>query len=613
MKKYTFPRYTVPEYIGSCLEFLTPPEDISVSEWAARYRVLDEKSSNMPGLWKNAVTPYLQGLMDEFTNWETEEIVFCKPTQVGGTEAMHNMIGYCIDQDPAPTMIVYPTGQLAESTSDIRLRPMIKACPTLNSKFRERDSSKLELHFSNMYISLTGSESPSGLASKPIRYLFMDEIDKYPAASRKEADPISLAEERTKTFSNRKIYKCSTPTVRTGQIWKAKEAADIEKHFFIPCPHCGEFIELKFSQIKWPGKESGLSGADRAELAVYVCQNCGAVISDAQKASALRRGRWQNVRENAKCSRSVAFWLNTLYSPFTRFSEIAKKFILSKDDIESLHNFTNSWLAEPWEDTKLKTNAEIVLERQTELAEFIVPDWTKLLTAGIDVQENCLYYSIRAWGDYLTSQNITHGQAFSFAEITKIMNLEYRKSDGTPMIVDLALMDSGDQTDDVYDFAAQNNDWCLPCKGTSTMLNHYKISSVNKTGSRAYGMRLVLVDGGKYKDMIASRMRKDNGRGSWMVYNGCDLEYAEQVTAEHKVSSRNGNGQTVTRWELKTSHAANHYLDTEVYAMAAADVLGVRNLFLQNQEQPEEKPKQEVPKTVDAGSQDDWLNGGSWL
>ena len=72
----------------------------------------------------------------------------------------------------------------------------------------------------------------------------------------------------------------------------------------------------------------------------------------------------------------------------------------SKDDPELLHNFTNSWLAEPWEDTKLKTNAELVMERQTETPEWTLPPWTKLITGGIDVQENCLYWTIRAWGDY---------------------------------------------------------------------------------------------------------------------------------------------------------------------------------------------------------------------
>lgn len=98
--------------------------------------------------------------------------------------------------------------------------------------------------------------------------------------------------------------------------------------------------------------------------------------------------------------------------------------------------------------------------------------------------------------------------------------------------------------------------------------------------------------------MIASRMRKPNGKGSWMVYKDTDLEYCEQVTAEHKVVERNANGRETQRWVLKTSHADNHYLDTEVYAMAAADVRGVRTLFLQNGNE------QEAPPTMPPANQE---------
>lgn len=610
MARNPFRRYEVTEYQKEALKFLKPPEDITVSEWADKYRILDAKTSAMPGPWRTEQTPYLKGIMDEFNNYETEEIVYIKPTQVGGTECLQNMAGYIIQQDPAPTMIVYPTDKLAESISENRLQPMIKAAPTLKKRFLENESSKLELQFDGMYLTLAGSNSPSSLASKAIRFLFLDEVDKYPGASKKEADPISLARERTKTFHNRKIFITSTPTLKTGHIWKAKEDADIEKHFFVPCPHCGEYIEFKWKQVHFP-KEEGMSLADRAEFASYVCQECGCVITDQDKPDMLRLGEWRTVKQNTKFVRKVAFWMNTLYSPFVRFSEVVKEFLKSKDDPEQLQNFVNSWLAEPWEDTKLKTNADLVMERQTEYEELVVPDWAKMLTGGVDVQENCLYWTIRAWGSYLTSQNIAHGQAFSFQEVERVMNLEYQMPDGTPMVVALALIDSGYNADLVYDFCVSNSDWALPSKGSSNpMLSHYKMSTVNKTDSRAFGMNLVLVDTGKYKDMIAGRMKKKNGSGSWMVYAGCDREYAEQVTAEHKVNVKMGNGKVKQEWQLKTSHADNHYLDCEVYALAAADALGVRSLYLNVvKEEPQVKQeKQYAPE-------ESWISQheGNWV
>ena len=208
---------------------------------------------------------------------------------------------------------------------------------------------------------------------------------------------------------------------------------------------------------------------------------------------------------------------------------------------------------------------------------------------------------IRAWGDYITSQNIAHGQAYSFRDIERIMNLKFQMKDGTEMVPALTLIDSGNDADAVYDFCANNSDWALPCKGASNpMLSHYKLSKINKTDSRAYGMNLVMVDGGKYKDMISGRMQRENGSGSWMVYKECDMEYAEQVTAEHKINIRTGNGKKRLAWVPKTSHADNHYLDCEVYAMAAADIMGVRTFHLseiedhgkteyEEQQPPEEK------------------------
>lgn len=589
---------------------LKTPEKLTVSQWAEKYRILDE-SSNFSGRWSNDVTPYLVGIMDAFNDPYVQEINFCKPTQVGGTEAMLNMLGWIIMSNPSPTMIVYPSDDLAKDTSNDRLKPSLTKTPEINERFYPNSSKELNLKFRGMKIYLRGSGSPGKLASKAIKYLFFDEIDKMDGASKKEASPYNLAKERTRTFTySKKIYTCSTPTLKTNYVWQIHEEADEQRQYFVPCPHCGEYITFAFKQIKFPSEE-GMSNEERAEQAVYVCQECGCLITDKDKIKMLRRGEWRDTKKTCEGKpRKVSFWLNALYSRFLTWKEIAMEFLDSKEDPEKLQNFVNSWLAEPWEDTRLRTNADLVLEHQTQTKEFVVPDWAKMLTAGVDVQENCLYWTIRAWGDFLTSQNISHGQAFSFTELERIMNLEYRTEDGSPMVISLALIDSGYNADSVYDFCVENSEWALPSKGSSNpMLSHYKMSTINKAGSKAYGMNLVLIDTGKYKDMIAGRMRKPSGSGSWMVYSGCDREYAEQVTAEHKVNVRTNNGKLKQEWVQKTTHADNHYLDCEVYAMAAADLMGVRSLYLT---EIEEKPKdKEEPYTPE----ESWIrqNEGNWL
>lgn len=585
---------------------LNREDRLKVSEWAAKYREIDV--SAIKGRWSNDVTPFLVEIMDSVNDPYVEQVNIVKGAQLGGTEALINILLWIIDTKPSPTMIVYPDEELAKDTSTDRLKPAFNKCESVRNKFLENNSKELNLRFKGMNLYLRGSKSPSKLASKPVRYLIFDETDKMDGASKKEASPYSLAVERTKTYKHtRKIITCSTPTLKTNYTWRFHELFDEQRQYFVPCPHCNEMIKLEFGQIIFDKNEDNkLTNDERSKTARYVCQECGSVILDKDKPSMLKKGEWRAVKKKGQGrARSISYQIGSIYSIFVSWSDMAKKFLDTKDDPEEFQDFVNSWLGEPWEDTKLKTSAELVLDRQTNIEQFIVPSWTKMLTGGVDVQENCLYWTIRAWGDYITSQNIAHGQAQSFEDIERIMNMSYAKETGEQMMIQLCLVDSGDQTDMVYDFCYYNSDWAYPVKGSSNgMLSHYKLSTVNKPGTKEQGMTLVLVDGGKYKDMIAGRMRKENGRGSWMVYKECDMEYAQQVTAEHKVTVNK-----VLKWIPKTSHADNHYLDCEVYAFAAADILGVRSLYLQNEQQERQKAddSQYTPEETWIENNEKWI------
>lgn len=585
---------------------LQPKEILTVSKWAEKYRILDD-NSNLAGKWSNNITPYLIEIMDSLNDTDIRKVFFCKASQIGGTSAMVNMLCYIIMQSPAPTMIVYPSDDLAKDISNDNLKPTFRMIPEIKKIFMENSSKELKLKFKTMLLYLRGAGSPAKLASKPIKYLFFDEIDKMGGASKKEASPYNLALERTKTYKpQEKVFACSTPTLKTNYIWDLHESADEVRHYFVKCPHCNEWIEFKFKQIIFDKDENeSMSIYERANTAIYICQECGCEIKDIDKPKLLREGKWKAVKKRGiGKAKSVGFWISSLYSIFLKWSDIVEEFLKSYKDPEKLQNFTNSWLGEPWEDTKLKTTENLVLERQTDLEEFIIPAWAKIITAGVDIQETSLYYTIRAFGDYTTSQNITHGQVLSFGEIERIMNREWKTENGDTMYVQLALIDSGYQADDTYDFCINNSDWALPVKGVSNpMDNRYKISKVDKQGSRAYGMQLVLVDGSKFKDSIAARMQRENGIGSWMVYKGCDNEYAKQVTSEHKVIVKGGNGTKKLRWVQKYSHANNHYLDCEVYSMAAAEILGVRQLHLESTED-EIKSKND---TQDNNKEEEWI------
>lgn len=549
--------------------------------------------------------------MDAFTDPDIEEIIFVKPTQVGGTEALNNIVGYIIAQDPSPALIVYPTLDLAEFTSKNRLQPMINLCPELRQRYQDGDSKILELQFDGMYAVLSGANSPASLASRPIRYLLMDEVDKFPVNSGKEADPRSLARERTKTFAhNKKIFQTSTPTRRTGPIWQEWENADDQRRFYVPCPHCGHSQTLRFKQIKWP--KTAKKPEEVQVTAYYECEQCQGIITDGHKPGMLKAGQWRS--EKGPGTKKTAFHMNAIYSPWVRFGDVAAEFKRSKDFPELLMNFVNSWLAEPWENTEVKMNSDKVLERQSGYEEGVVPDGTILITGGVDVQKHYFIWTIRGWGISMTSWNIAHGLADTWDDVEKIMNTTLMDRLGKVFMVNLCGVDSGDKTDEVYDFCAMNQDWAVPVKGSSTpLLSRYRISTIDKVDSKAYGLRLYLVDGAQYKDMIAGRLNRPNGTGSWMVYQGCDQEYAEQLCSEEKVLEKKRNGRQVEVWRPKSSHAANHYLDAEVYAALAADLLHVRYLNIPPEETHKPEPRTEAQNNF-LKTGESWLkNKGGWL
>lgn len=436
----------------------------------------------------------------------------------------------------------------------------------------------------------------------------MDEVDKYPKSAGKEADPRSLAKERTKTFPfNKKIMQTSTPTVRTGPIWKAWESADVQLEYYVPCPHCGQYQTFKFKQVKFDKSQDAEAIRGTTH---YECEHCQRIIRDNHKPAMLRSGQWRDKDGITNLRRRTGFGLNAIYSPWIRFGDVAAEFMTSKSSPEELMNFINSWLAECWENTQVKLSSDKVLDKKSGYEEGIVPDRTILLTGGVDVQKDRFYYTIRAWGENMTSQNIRHGVVETWTQVEDVMNISYCGKDGEEFFVNLCAIDSGYNADETYDFCTRNSEWAVAIKGSSVPLtSKYKLSKIDRAERGMYGISLYMVDGGYYKDFISNRLvRPDTEPGGWFVYNGCDLDYAEQITAEEKVIEKRGRHE-VEVWRPKTAHADNHYLDTEVYSAFAADCLGIRYMRYEEKE----TTKQNVPAKKNTGNTN-WVGGGgNWL
>lgn len=561
------------------LEAFKPPERYTVSEWADNFRVLTSVSAE-PGRWRTNRTPYLKEPMDRFTDPLIEKIVLCFGAQLGKTETELNMIGYALDQTSSPTMMVYPTDTIAKFASDKRVQPMIKSVKSISDKFDE-NSKLLELDFNNgNYMVLVGANSPSSLSSRSIKYLFFDEIDKYPAFAGKEADPIKLATERTKTFVDKKIVMVSTPTVESGNIWQAFMSANERRQYYVPCPHCGASQVLKFKQIKWPEEHNDNADMIR-DTAYYECEHCGERIYDKHKMEMLRRGEWRAVNESQSKVRSVSYHLSSIYSPWVTFGDVAYEFKNSKGTPATLMNFINSWLAEPWKSSKTKSTQNMEFT-QSNYPCGVVPDKAVLLIASVDVQLDHFWWEVRAYAPGVKSYLIDYGQASTWEDLEEIIiNREYPSEYGEPRQVMKAGIDSGFRTDEVYQFCSRFPEVCIPLKGSSnhtTMTAPYTMTSLEK--GVVGGLKLYVLNTDYWKDFIFARMvRPANEDGTIHLYKDCPQEYSDHLRSEEKQEIRNvKTGAVMVQWKPLTSHPVNHLLDTCTYNAAVADIAGVKYL-----------------------------------
>lgn len=577
------------------LEAFKPPERYTVSEWADNFRVLTSISAE-PGRWRTNRTPYLKEPMDRFTDPLIEKIVLCFGAQLGKTETELNMIGYALDQTSSPTMMVYPTDTIAKFASDKRVQPMIKSVKSINDKFDE-NSKLLELDFNNgNYMVLIGANSPSGLSSRSVKYLFFDEIDKYPAFAGKEADPIKLATERTKTFVDKKIVMVSTPTVESGNIWQAFMSANERRQYYVPCPHCGVSQVLKFKQIKWPEEHNDNVDMIR-DTAYYECEHCGERIYDKYKMEMLRRGEWRAVNESQSKVRSVSYHLSSIYSPWVTFGDVAYEFKNSKDAPATLMNFINSWLAEPWKSSKTKSTQNLEFT-QSNYPCGVVPDKAVLLIASVDVQLDHFWWEVRAYAPGVKSYLIDYGQASTWEDLEEIIiNREYPSEYGEARQVMKAGIDSGFRTDEVYQFCSRFPEVCIPLKGSSnhtTMTAPYTMTSLEK--GVVGGLKLYVLNTDYWKDFIFARMiRPADEDGTIHLYKACPQEYSDHFRSEEKQEIRNvKTGAVTVQWKPLTSHPVNHLLDTCTYNAAVADIAGVKYLI-----EPEAYEETEEVETYD--------------
>lgn len=563
---------------------LRPPPRLTLSEWADRERVLSPEASAEPGPWRTARAPYLREIQDTISHPLVRRVCWMSSSQVGKTEVVNNVVGYHIDLDPAPIMVVQPTKDMAEAWSKDRLAPMLRDSPALRDKVkpaRTRDSGNTLLHksFPGGHITIVGSNSPSGLASRPIRVLLPDEVDRYRESAGSEGDPIDLATQRTATFWNRKIVMLSTPGIAGESRIEAEWKRSDQRRFYVPCPHCDQRQVLAWGGpdsdhgIRWD-REKGDDDVvvDHPETAGYECVHCHAIIEEADKRRMLAAGEW---RVTNPAGDFPGFHLNALYSPWASWADLVREWLRAQGDVQRLQVFINTKLGEPWEDRTGQLEVDGLAERAEDYGAE-VPKGVGLLTAAVDVQGDRLELLIRGWGAQEESWGIRHVRIYGDPELQDVwQTLEqllvrpWTHVSGATLRVMACMVDSGWAPKDVYRFVApREGRGVYASKGLDTRASEPLKRSTRKNRGK---VKLWTVGTYSFKAGLFRRLRIQQPGPGYMHFpppqdHGFDGEYFAQFKAERLVSERHG-GRIVKKW--KQVRTRNEAIDLEVLAHAA--------------------------------------------
>ena len=564
---------------------LRPRPRLTVSEWADQSRIIPAGTSPEPGPWNTSRVPYLREPMDFINSPGPSHVVLMFASQVGKSEVLLNTLGFYACQEPAPQLLLQPTLDVAEAFSRERIEPMIRSTPALSAVIdqRERQSgtTKLRKDYPGGYVALVGSNSPAGLASRPIRVLLCDEVDRY--VETREGDPVTLAMQRTANFPTRRLLFASTPTVSGRSCIESWWLRGDQREYRVPCPSCGHRTRLRWPLVRWSTLPTGEPDLTSVHIA---CPSCGAHMRGPGKPSPalLEAGIWVPTARSDEGIRS--YQLSALYSPWVRLDALVARFVkVSRSrDKAGLREFVNLILGEPWDDqsTSSVTWADL-RQRGDHYTPDALPSAVVLLTAGVDVQRDRLEATVWAWGAGKESWAVEHRVIYGRPDAAQTWrDLEvflgaprYREGDKTRLPIACTFVDSGDgvTTRDVYAFTRRHEaERVFACKGRGGS----GIALVMPPRTRnADGAYLVNVGVDSAKEAIHSRLSLiEPGPGCVHFPLAPELgfsdEYFRQLTAEVLDRKRRGN-ILVAHW--KKIRERNEALDCAVYALAALELL----------------------------------------
>ncbi|MEO7538881.1 MAG: phage terminase large subunit family protein [Pyrinomonadaceae bacterium] len=565
-----------------------PKGGVTISSWAEQYRVVSASRSARPGKWSNDVFPFLRGIMDCVTEPDVRKVVLQKSSQVGGTECLVNILTYYMHQDPSMMIYYAEIENKARTWTNECLDPTIMESPELRRCMlaeagTSADNNQSIKRFRGGQLAILWASSAANLSSRPARIVCFDEVDAFEMT--KEGDPVKIAEARTKTFrESKKIILVSSPRDRETSIIEREYNLGDQREFYVPCPHCGFYQTLKWSNLKW-------DDADTAADAYYVCgiiegetltDGCGAVLEDEDKVEMLAGGLW---RPSAPFKGTASFKINEMYSPMTTWGDMAVDFLEAKKHRDTLRPFVNTRLGESFAEEGEKIDyGNLTLNIEDYEAE--VPLGVEFLTAGVDVQGDRLEVEVVGWGRDLESWSIDYAVLEGspslpdvWFDLTEYLTKgwegvrESGLADGLWRVNAACIDTGGHHTDEVYNYCKRNagRRW-FAVKGLSTRDSPLvgRPTRNNKARVKLFG-----VGTDTAKDQIFDFLKVPEAGPGYCHFPNNEKygeAYLKMLCSEVK-RPRFRLGKQYFVYEKVSANARNEALDLRVYATAAREIL----------------------------------------
>jgi phage terminase large subunit GpA-like protein len=566
-------------------------ERMTLLEWADQRRYLSPEANALaadsggPVRYSSAITPYHREPMLALSDPETEYVVCKFPSQDGKTEILNNFIGWRIDTEPGPMLVLQPTKEMAEAWSKDRLAPMIRDTPALKGKVRDarsRDADNTILHkkFPGGHLTAVGSNSAAGLASRPIRDVTADEVDRCAKSAGTEGDSLRLAFRRTTTFRRGKKLLISSPTIKGESRIDAEYQLGTQEEWHVPCPHCQE---LQF--LEWGGTERtfGLKwDPGKPETAHYVCVKNGCVIEEHHKGWMIERGQW--IAQNPDVGkRRRSFWKNALTSNLVSWVKLATEWLEIQGKIEELQTFVNTVLCELWNPIEgEEVGAQGLIDRLGVgyPEDGSVPDEVAVLVRSVDTQGDRLETTVWGFGEgeeawlveYELLPGDPSGDGTVWRDLEAVRKRTYKTASGAALRPLVTFVDSGGHAaKEVYAWTkARNRHQVFAIKGSSI-----EGAPLLSRPTRNNSQKAILYMVGSFtgKESLMRRLTSVTSPGPRYIHlpEWLDGEQIAQFTRERLVSRIQKGGKRKRVWEVL---GRNEMIDLYVYALAALQKLG---------------------------------------